>query len=176
MQSLPPMNPPSQTAPLSPPVATAPKAKRAGAQVWKNRMHEAIATSPEALIAFARDLAAHQEEQAWKDWKKGYRLCHKASTNEVWGICSPDGTGRFIEQPYGRGYWSTRWAFGPTTEDFGVTIAATNQALWKLYDSGHQLGAEAIAAYVTPKHAFIAGLLEDVELGVRDLETGELIP
>jgi hypothetical protein len=122
---------------------------------------------PAQLIAFAHELQAHQDARALEDWPN-YTLWHNHRTNKIQGLLKTGAGPREVARFYGRGYWSCKTEFGR------MVIDATNQKLWQLRDHPEH-GPDATAAYVVPKHGRIWRMLREMELGLRDPETGEVI-
>jgi hypothetical protein len=123
--------------------------------------------NPLALIAFAGELQAHQNEKAMTDWPN-YTLWRNHRTGNIQGLIKTGEGPREVARFYGRGYWSCKTEFGR------IVIDATNQKLWQLRDHPEH-GAAAVAAYVVPKHAMIWRMLREMELGLRDPGTAEEI-
>lgn len=146
---------------------SAPTSKKlTGSQAWSARLCEAM-HDPAALIVFAGELQAHQDGKAMADWRN-YSLWRNHRTNKIQGLIKTGDGPREVARFYGRGYWSCKTEFGR------IVLDATNQKLWQLRDHPEH-GAAAVAAYVVPKHAMIWRMLREMELGLRDKETGEVI-
>jgi hypothetical protein len=141
--------------------------KKPGSQVWQDRLFEAKAAGPAALIEFAKDLGAHQAAQAYKQFR-GYKLYRHHITGKILGVITPargsePAKPRTVCKPYGRPYWSS------TTEFH--TLDATNHCLWELRNNP-EFADQLEEAYVVPKHAYIQRMLMEVELGIRHEESG----
>lgn len=137
-----------------------------GAQAWSARL-ASVMDEPAALIAFARELQEHQDEKAMAEWRN-YTLWRHHVTGKIMGVIKTGEGPREVSRWYGRDYWTCNTPFGRQV------VGGTNLKLWQLRDHP-DFGADAVAAYVVPKHARIWRMLREMEMGLRDKESGEVI-
>ena len=121
------------------------------------RLREAQAQGLRSLIAFGRELDAHQQGKAW-DEINNYRLWRDRQTGEALGLIKlSTNQVRRVQESYSQGVWHVS---GPECW-FMSTISATNNALAIAAREHPEREEELLSARANPKHAYILRLLVD---------------